>query len=42
MSSIDMRIISRMQDDVPVFAKTERNQQNYIREIMLLKSLSLE
>jgi hypothetical protein len=42
MSSIDMRLISRMQDDVPIFAKKEGGHQDLVRAIMSAKSISLE
>lgn len=42
MSSIDMRLISRMQDDVPIFSNKEINNYDYVRAIMAAKCLSLE
>lgn len=43
MSSMDMRIISRMQEDVPIFAdKKDYSQQDIIRNILRVKLISLE
>lgn len=43
MSSIDMRIMSKMQNDVPIFAdKKQISQRDIIRRIMSFKNISLE
>jgi len=43
MSSMDMRIISRMQEDVPIFAdKKEHGQAEIIKTILRTKEISLE
>lgn len=43
MSSMDMRIINKMQIDVPVFAdKKQNSQRDIVRRIMSCKNISLE
>ena len=43
MSSMDMRIISRMQEDLPIFAdKKNSNQTDIVRTILKAKQISLE
>jgi hypothetical protein len=43
MSSIDLRIISKMQNDVPIFAdKKQNSQRDIVKKIMGFKNISLE
>lgn len=42
LSSIDMRILRVMQDDVPIFSKRENSNQEVIKSILREKSISLE